>query len=208
MIRDDLKKYIETFIFPENEKNDSGHNMGHIHYVIRRSLEFAEQVENINFDMVYTIAAYHDIAHHIDAKNHEIESGKFLYDDPHLREYFLESDILIMKEAIEDHRASLEGKPRSIYGKIISSADRNTDIVTPIKRTYSYRLQHGTENNLDEIIENSRLHLIQKYCQTGYATEKMYFEDPSYQKFLEDIDILCKDKELFYKMYIEINELK
>lgn len=44
-----------------------------------------------------------------------------------------------MSEAIEDHRASLEYIPRSIYGKIISSADRNTSIEDILKRTYEYR---------------------------------------------------------------------
>ena len=33
--------------------------------------------------MLYTIAAYHDIGHHIDAKNHEIVSAKIMYEDDH-----------------------------------------------------------------------------------------------------------------------------
>ena len=77
-INKELQKYIEEKIFPIYQKNDSGHNIDHIKYVIERSLKFASKVENINYNMVYTIAAYHDIGHYIDAKNHEKISAQIL----------------------------------------------------------------------------------------------------------------------------------
>ncbi len=73
--------------------------------------------------MVYTVAAYHDLGHHIDGKNHEKVSAEMLLADENLREFFSEEEIRIMTEAVYDHRASMEGEPRSIYGKIVSSAD-------------------------------------------------------------------------------------
>lgn len=63
-----LKEYIEKNVFPEYSKNDSGHGIEHINYVIDRCFRFAEQFDNIDLDMLYTIAAFHDIAHHIDKK--------------------------------------------------------------------------------------------------------------------------------------------
>ena len=45
-----------------------------------------------------------------------------------------------LKEAIEDHRVSLEYEPRSDYGKIISSADRTTSIDSVLQRTHSYTI--------------------------------------------------------------------
>lgn len=51
-------------------------------------MNFANQIENINFEMVYVIAAYHDVAHHIDAKNHETISAKMLSEDEKLKEFF------------------------------------------------------------------------------------------------------------------------
>ena len=71
MINKELKEYIENNIFPEYNKNDEGHNLDHIKYVIERSLKFAKIVQDINVDMVYTIAVYHDLGHHIDKKNYE-----------------------------------------------------------------------------------------------------------------------------------------
>ncbi len=132
--------------------------------------------------MVYTVAAYHDLGHHIDGKNHEKVSAEMLLADENLREFFSEEEIRIMAEAVYDHRASMEGEPRSIYGKIVSSADRNTDILLPLRRTYSYRISNNPNDSLEKIIEESRKHLINKFGNSGYANEKMYFEDLDYKK--------------------------
>ena len=202
-----LQQYIEENIFPSYQKNDLGHNLDHIKYVINRSLKFASEVKDINYDMVYTIAAYHDIGHYIDAKNHEKVSAEMLLKDENLRDFFNEEEIKIMSEAVYDHRASLEGNPRSIYGKIVSSADRNTLVDVPLKRTYAYRVEHNPNDSLDKIIEESRQHIINKYGKKGYATEKMYFEDLDYKKFLEDISVLAENKEEFKKRYMEVNGL-
>ena len=150
MINQELKKYIEENIIPTYEKNDKGHNLEHINYVTNRSLKFADNIKDINYDMVYTIASYHDIAHHIDAKNHEKLSSEILINDKNLKKFFDEEQIKIMAEAVYDHRASLETEPRSIYGKIISSADRNTNIDNILRRTYQYRIKHNPEYSLEE----------------------------------------------------------
>lgn len=208
MINQEIKEYIEKNIFPEYQKNDSGHNIDHIKYVLKRSLKFAQTVPNINMDMVYIIAAFHDMAHHIDAKNHEQVSSEILSKDNFINSLFSEEEMKIMVEAVVDHRASLEYIPRSIYGKIVSSADRNTDIDVPLKRTYSYRLEHFPNATLDEIIEESRQHIINKFGLNGYAKDKMYFEDEDYNKFLNEVKLFAEDKELFRKRFIEVNNIQ
>ena len=206
-ITEKLKYYIEKNIFPIYKKNDLGHNLEHIKYVIKRSLRFATEVDGINYDMIYTIAAYHDIGHYIDAKNHEKVSAEILLADKNLKDFFTEDQIKIMSDAVYDHRASLEGEPRSVYGKIVSSADRNTLVDVPLRRTYAYRIEHNPEDTLDEIIEESRQHLINKFGKKGYATEKMFFEDLDYKKFLEDISDLTEDKKQFRRRFMEVNGL-
>lgn len=207
MVNQKLKEYIEKNIFPNYEKNDLGHNLEHIKYVIERSFKFASTIKDINYDMVYTVAAYHDIGHYMDAKNHEKVSAEMLLADDNLKRFFNENQIKTMSEAVYDHRASMEGVPRSIYGKIVSSADRNTLIDIPLKRTYAYRIKHNPNDTLDKIIEESRQHIINKFGKCGYAAEKMYFEDLDYKKFLEEISILAENKEEFRKKYIEVNKL-
>jgi len=171
MIRKSLERYIEENVFPEYEKNDEGHGIEHIWSVVRRSLKFAKQVSDINEEMVYVIASYHDIGVSIDRKHHEKVSADILRRDDKLKEFFDEEKIEIMAEAVEDHRASMEGEPRSIYGKIVSYADGNTDVDEVLKRTYTYWLKHFPHLSLDEIIEDSRGHLIEKFGVNGYSRE-------------------------------------
>ena len=113
-----------------------------------------------------------------------------------------------MSEAVCDHRASSKNEPRSIYGKIVSSADRNVLVEIPLKRTYSYRKVHSPNSTLDEIIEESRQHLLDKFGKKGYATTKMYFEDEDYKKFLEDITVLASNEEEFKRRFLEVNGLE
>lgn len=127
--------------------------------------------------------------------------------DKNLEYFFTQDEIKVMAEAIYDHRASLEGEPRSIYGKIVSSADRNTLVELPLKRTYAYRMKHNPNDTLDEIIEQSRQHIISKFGKKGYATEKMYFEDFDYKIFLEKIAILANNKDKFREEFLKVNGL-
>lgn len=208
MIREELKKYIEENIFTSYDKNEDGHKLDHIMYVIDRSFMFASRVPDVNLEMVYVIAAYHDIGHYIDAENHEKVSGEMLLKDKNLRRFFTDEEIKIMSEAVCDHRASSKNEPRSIYGKIVSSADRNVLVEIPLKRTYSYRKVHSPNSTLDEIIEESRQHLLDKFGKKGYATTKMYFEDEDYKKFLEDITVLASNEEEFKRRFLEVNGLE
>ena len=201
MINEELKKYIEENIFPSYSKNDRGHDLNHIKEVIRRSLKFSNKIENINYDMVYTIASYHDIGHYINAKEHEKISSEMLYKDDNLRRFFNEKEMITMMEAVYDHRASLEYEPRSIYGKIVSSADRSTDVDDIIKRTRDYLIKHVPNITFDEIITLSIKHINEKFGKNGYANKKMYFKDEEYDKYLEEISKLVENREEFIKKY-------
>ena len=186
-IKLELIKYIEQIVNYHYNLNDKGHGVEHAKYVINRSFEFAYQVESINLEMVYVIAAYHDVAHHIDAKNHETISAKMLMEDKKLKDFFTDEQIKIMSEAVEDHRSSMETEPRSIYGKIVSSADRNTSVEVTLKRCYSYNRRHFSELKESEIIEECRKFLLKKFGINGYARSKMFFDDKEYKKYLDDI---------------------
>jgi len=203
-----LKKYIIHNVFPLYSQNDTAHGLKHIEYVISRSLDFAATVPNINYDMVYTIAAYHDIGHHINPDKHEEFSANLLATDIGLIEFFAYEDITIMTEAVADHRASLKGVPRSIYGKIVSSADRNTSVDDSIKRSYAYRLCHMSNASDVEIIEACRQHLLEKFGKFGYARTKMYFDDPAYRKYIKEITALASDSVAFANRSQAVNSIK
>lgn len=208
VVKKELRSYVENTLFPEYALNDNGHNLRHIKYVIRRSFQFAAMAENVNLEMVYLVAAYHDIAHHIDAKNHEKISSERLRNDEKIREFFSEEQIKIMSEAVYDHRSSMDGEPRSIYGRIVSSADRNTDIDEVLRRCYSYRIYHSADESIEEVTEESRKHVLAKFgAESGYAKDKMFFEDSEYDRFLHEITKLAKQKDKFIKRFNEVNGL-
>lgn len=194
-----VKEYIEKNIFPEYEKNEQAHGIAHIEYVIRRSFELINQNDlDVDYNMVYVIAAYHDIGHNIDRKNHEKVSADIMSKDKNLKDFFDEEELRIIKEAIEDHRASNENEPRSIYGKLVSSADRNNTVEQCLERTYTYGKRHEPEISDKELYERSFDVLNKKFGYNGYA--KFYFKDEQYEKFLRDIRALLENKENFCKV--------
>ena len=203
LINNDLQTYIEENILVQYALNDSGHSAEHIEYVIRRSILFAEQFENINIDMVYAIAAYHDIAHHIDKKNHEKLSAEIFYSDEQMKLFFTDAQRIVIREAIEDHRASLSTEPRSDYGKIISSADRSTDADEFLRRTHAYTLRYFPDSSEQEILDRGYEHTSEKYGKQGYA--KHYVRDEEYEKFRAYIDLLISDRAAFDRRYREVN---
>ena len=204
-VNPELISFVKENIFPEYSKNDAGHSIAHIDYVIRRSLKFAEQFEGIDADIVYAVAAFHDIAHHIDKKNHEKLSADIFSSDERMKKFFSEEQREIIKEAIEDHRASLDGEPRSDYGKIISSADRSTDAEEFLRRTHAYTLRYFKGISEDEVIGRGYSHTLEKYGSKGYA--KHYVADEEYESFRKYINSILQDRKVFEKKYREINGL-
>lgn len=208
LINDELKEYIENNIFPEYNKNEKGHGIEHIKYVIDRSFELVEQNNlDVNLDMVYTIASYHDIGHYIDSKTHEIISAEIMNKDINLKRFFSNEELITIKEAIEDHRASSKKEPRSIYGKIVSSADRNISIQDCLSRTYTYGKNLNPLASDEELFERAYDALNRKFGKEGYA--KFYFKDKKYANFLKEIRALLANKENFCNVQRQyIKELK
>lgn len=204
-INQDLKNYIESNILPEYNLNDTGHNLRHINIVKDRAFELAENYD-IDANMIYVVVCFHDIACHIDREKHEMLSAERLYNDNKLKIWFNDEQILIMKCAVEDHRASLEYEPRNIYGKILSSADRKTDIVDYLKSSIGFELKRNPTASEDSLIEGSYNHAIKKFGENGYAVHKFYIEDKKYQAFLDEIQWLISNKAEFEKRALKIIE--
>lgn len=193
-INQELLEYIENNIFPEYNKNEIGHGIDHIRYVINRSFELVEENNlDVNPNIVYTIASYHDIGHHIDSKTHEIISAEIMIKDENLRSFFNDEELLTIKEGIEDHRASGKKEPRSIYGKIVSSADRNITIEDCLSRTYTYGKKLDSSLTDEQLFLRAHDVLTKKFGEDGYA--KFYFKDEKYEKFLRDLRELLNNKD-------------
>ncbi len=162
MIKPELKEYIEKNIIRKYNELDKAHNVAHISYVINKSMRLSEKYE-ANVDMVYTIAAYHDIGMLESRKNHEYLSGLYLYEDLNLHEWFSDEQLRVMKEAVEDHRASNRNEPRSIYGKILSQADRNLDLEMIIYRAVEFGKKNYPDFNFEQQFDRVFKYINNKY---------------------------------------------
>ena len=124
-----------------------------------------------------------------------------------IKEFFNDEERKIIKEAIEDHRASSNHEPRNIYGKIVSTADRNNTVEACLRRSYSYNKKLHPEYDDEQIFEDCHFHLNDKFGENGYA--KFFFKDEEYEKFLTDIRTLLSDKDKFIETQKNyINDLK
>lgn len=163
----DLVEFIETQILPQYAAFDKAHNMEHVTRVIRASLDLARKT-GADIDMAYAIAAYHDLGLSGPRAIHHLTSGKILMGDARLKRWFSAEQLKLMKEAVEDHRASASRAPRSIYGKIVAEADRDIEPETVIRRTIQYGLSNYPELNDEGHWQRFMQHMDEKYSVNGY----------------------------------------
>ena len=142
----ELQNYVRQSIIPQYANFDKAHQIDHVEKVIEESLKLATYYE-VDYSMVYVIAAYHDLGLYEGREFHHITSGKVLLADETLRRWFTDEQLLQMKEAIEDHRASNKQAPRTIYGMIVAEADRIIDPEVTLRRTVQYGLSHYPVKN-------------------------------------------------------------
>jgi len=163
----DLVEFVEMQILPQYAAFDKAHNMEHVTRVIRASLDLARKT-GADINMVYVIAAYHDLGLSGPRAIHHLTSGKMLLADARLKRWFSAEQLKLMKEAVEDHRASASRAPRSIYGKIVAEADRDIEPETVIRRTIQYGLANYAELDEEGHWQRFMKHMDEKYSVNGY----------------------------------------
>ncbi len=167
MVNLEIMEYVEQQILPRYADFDAAHNLRHVQSVIRESNILAQRL-GVDEDMAYVIAAYHDLGLSGPRAIHHLTSGKILASDSHLRQWFTPSQIVIMREAVEDHRASASHSPRSIYGRIVAEADRQLDPESVFQRTIDFNLNKYPEDNREQHWQRFSQHLKNKYSESGY----------------------------------------
>ncbi len=167
-----LKAYTEQCVLPRYEGYDAAHRCDHVVGVIERSLALAAHYDEVEPDMVYTIAAWHDLGLCYGRETHHLTSAQMLREESALAEWFTAEQIATMAEAIEDHRASSAHAPRTIYGLIVAEADRQIIPQVVMRRTIQYGLAHYPELSHEEQWHRFVAHLHEKYDHGGYL--KLY----------------------------------
>lgn len=190
----DLVEFIETSILPKYSEFDKAHDLTHVTRVIRRSLDLV-RTTGADINMVYAIAAYHDIGMSGPRAVHHITGGQILARDARLKRWFSPEQIKIMKEAVEDHRASASHAPRSIYGKIVAEADRDLEPSTVFRRTVQYGLANYPELDREKQWQRFREHLDNKYSVHGYI--RLWIPGSDNERNLAELrELIVKPQEL------------
>lgn len=198
-----LCEHIRERIIPQYVNFDKAHRIDHVEKVIEESMKLALHYE-VNSAMVYTIAAYHDLGLCEGREFHHIVSGKILFADETLWQWFTDDQMLQMKEAIEDHRASNKQAPRSIYGKIVAEADRIIDPEITLRRTVQYGLSHYPEMDKEHQYERFRKHLADKYAEGGYL--KLWIPQSDNAGRLAELRQLITNEERIRRVFDQLYE--
>lgn len=191
MVSPTLIAFIEQEILPRYDHFDAAHQRNHAEEVIERSMALA-QYYDVDENMVYTIAAYHDTGLCEGRDTHHHVSGRIIREDQNLHRWFDEDQIEVMAQAVEDHRASSGHEPRSIYGKIVAEADR---LITPekvIRRTIQFGLDHYPELDKEGQFQRFKAHLLEKYSDTGYL--RLWIPESDNATRLEELRKIIRDE--------------
>lgn len=194
----ELQQYIEQEILPRYDHFDKAHQRDHVLMVIQQSLDIASRLE-VNLDMVYTVAAYHDTGLCEGRERHHEVSAQIIKADARLRQWFTEEQIQIMADAAEDHRASAKQAPRTIYGRIVAEADRFIDPETIVRRTIQYGLDHYPELDREAQYQRMVTHLKEKYGRGGYL--KLWFPDSPNAARLERLRQIIDDESQLRRLF-------
>ena len=200
-VREGLQAFVEAEIIPLYRAFDKAHREDHVRMVIDQALTLADYYD-VDPDLVYAAAAYHDTGLAVDRATHHLESGRIIRADARLREWFTAEEIETAAQAAEDHRASAKTAPRSIYGRIIAEADRLIDPITIIRRTVQFGLSHYPELGPEGHWERTLEHLREKYGDGGYL--QLWIPESPNAGRLEELRKIIREPETLRSVFERI----
>lgn len=200
-VNPEIFEYIQRCIVPQYEVFDPAHRADHVESVIAAALEMSRHYD-VDIDIVAMAAACHDLGLAEDRRTHHLVSGRIIRENADLRKWFTQEQIETIARAAEDHRASSDHEPRSIYGRIIAEADRQINPHTVIRRTVQYGLEHYPELDMEGHWQRTLEHLHEKYAEGGYL--KLWIPESSNASELERLREIIRDEAGLRRIFEEI----
>lgn len=197
----EIMNFVERDILPRYNAFGHSHGIVHVQRVIRNALALVPAT-GADIDMVYVIAAYHDLGMEGPRAIHHITGGKILAADARLRRWFSPDQLRVMKEAVEDHRASASHAPRSVYGMIVAEADRDLEPQVVFSRTIEYGLENYRELDRQAQWERFASHMDSKYGANGYI--KLWIPNSPNEKSIKTLRDIIADKARLHQVFDEL----
>ncbi len=195
----EIMQFVEREIVPRYDSFDAGHNRDHVHTVISQAMTLAQYYPEVDGCLLLVAAAYHDLGLINGREHHHTDSARIIREDTRLRQWFSEDEINTIADAAEDHRASSNHEPRTIYGRIVAEADRIIDTNTIVRRALQYGMKH--QPGLDREAQYNRLmdHMREKYDYGGYL--KLWIPQSDNAKRLEEFRKTLADETAFRRLF-------
>ena len=196
---EEIRAFVEREIVPRYDGFDAGHGREHVQTVISQALSLAQYYPEVDRCMLLIAAAYHDLGLINGREHHHTDSARIVREDERLRQWFSEEEINTIADAAEDHRASSDHEPRTIYGRIVAEADRIIDSETIVRRALQYGMKH--EPGLDREGQYRRLmeHMREKYDYGGYL--KLWIPQGDNAMRLEEFRRILADESAFRHLF-------
>ena len=216
----EIDNYIYEVIVPKYAGFDAAHREDHAQAVIDQSMSLLDSMPSwvesqndidsqwlvpVDREVLKMAAACHDLGLVNGRDRHHLDSGAIVRNDEQLRLWFNEDEIETIAQAAEDHRASGNSEPRSIYGKLVAEADRLIVPETIIIRTVQFGFKHYPDLGHEGHVARAVDHLKEKYGRGGYMKLWIPWSDnasslSALQDIIADDIAINSEVERVYKM--------
>jgi putative nucleotidyltransferase with HDIG domain len=134
----DIIEKATIFAKKAYQKNDSQHQWTHVEAVLKRALEIARQLDNVDDEILKLAVIFHDIDYNSEA-TYEENYKKHVENSINVAEEFLvknnypKDSIIKLKQVMLDHSTPhrrLLGESKIQEGKILYDADKSITLTT------------------------------------------------------------------------------
>jgi len=136
-----IVKKAREFAIKEYKKNDPKHQWNHVEAVMKRALEIAGQLKEVDYELLELSVIFHDIDYHSEPTygenyNNHVENSIGIAEEFLERNNYPQENIRKLKQVLLDHSTPHRkrlGDSKIIEGKILYDADKSIFITTPEK---------------------------------------------------------------------------
>lgn len=193
--KDILNKYYSS---------SKSHGLDHVREVAKRALEIKYAYPDIDFEcddiMIIFAGLFHDIMSETNRENHHTVGAEVFLKEIKNYKFFdllTEDQLDKVAEAITQHRASYKGEYSNKFCELMAAADRDKpDLFKIIRRSYNFIRENNSQLKEEEILEEVKKHLIDKFSRDGYMKYPEFYAkiyELELNCLWDDIDMLKND---------------
>ena len=207
-INQDLLKFCVESI----SRNDKAHNLEHVFAVCKLAVDICEQekMSGREKELVVLGALFHDLGCCYERSQHHVIGYGLTYE--YLNRFcpfdYTSEEVMIVANAVLEHRSSNKNKPTNKVSEIVSIADSGRPkIKLYIQRCIQFREHRGDLDRLStlEFFEEVKGHLVEKFGPDGYHWKSYpdlgltYFD----KEWKEFSSYLCKEREAEFDLLVK-----